>query len=219
MDEKPVTWEQLIESALSQESTTTSGPSTRCQLILRPQQTRRHQVEVHRTVLQISQAVQAAIRSLVAGEAPWPLFLHGPAGTGKTCAALCVLDHCKGEYFTASSLCEWAIEAMKGTLTWKALTGESPQLGDGMTTVDSFWRWIASRTLIVLDEVGCRGVVSDHHYDCVKRMLDVRFGKPLIVLSNGDLAALEHLYDDRISSRLCGGTVLKLSGKDRRLQA
>ena len=33
--------------------------------------------------------------SLVNGQAPWPLFLHGPVGAGKTLAALSLCDICR----------------------------------------------------------------------------------------------------------------------------
>lgn len=85
-----------------------------------------------------------------------------------------------------------------------------------MVSVEGFWGWLSGRNLIVLDELGCRGLVSDHHYEAVKRLLDERHGKPLIVIANTDLAGIERLYDDRVASRLSAGTVVSVAGKDRR---
>jgi DNA replication protein DnaC len=149
----------------------------------------------------------------VAGEAPWPFFCHGPAGTGKTCAALCLLDHLAGggEYHTAASLAELLAQAQQGRLTWY-------REGYGGTVwPEKVWEGVRRECLVVLDELGAREKVSDHQYECVKRLLDERQGRPLVALSNLDLQALARVYDDRIASRLAAGTVLRLEGEDRRL--
>jgi len=41
----------------------------------------------------IEQTLQEVIKRLVAGTAPWPLFLYGKAGCGKTCASWALLDY------------------------------------------------------------------------------------------------------------------------------
>src|SRR5262249_18706175 len=51
----------------------------------------------------------------VEGREPWPLYLWGPTGTGKTSAALALLDHCG-----------WGEGAYRGTWTpdiWDWLHG------------------------------------------------------------------------------------------------
>lgn len=150
------------------------------------------------------------VRKLVKGEAPWPLFLHGPAGTGKTCAALCLLDLAGGHYWTAGELCEALIQAQQGAyfLAWDMMRPCSPF---------RLWQALGQTTLMVLDELGLRDKVSDFHYETVKRVLDVREGKPLVCLSNLTLAQLGRVYDDRVASRLGAGTVVGLDGDDRRL--
>lgn len=160
----------------------------------------------------IDPALRTAIRAAVLAETPWPLVVHGPAGCGKTCAALCVLDHAGGEYHTAAGLCETIIRAQQGRLEW------SHEGRGGMLWPEQFWRKLAAASLVVLDELGSRERVSDHHYECVKRVLDDRAGKPLIVLSNLGLEKIASLYDDRIASRLAAGTVVRMEGDDRRLQ-
>ena len=70
---------------------------------------------------------------------------------------------------------------------------------------------------VILDEIGGRDRVSDHHYEAVKTLLDVRQGKPLMVLSNLGLSEIEKVYDDRIASRLATGTIVRVDAKDRRL--
>jgi hypothetical protein len=164
--------------------------------------------------------LDAALRALVAGEAAWPLFVHGNAGTGKTCGLLCLVDHCPGAvYHTASSLCSALIDAQQGRLTWRAAGSlwDRGAAATGTAHPEQLWAWLARRPLVVLDELGSRDRVSDHHYDAVKRVLDERHGKPLAVASNHPLAALAKLYDDRVASRLAAGTVVRLQGRDRRL--
>ena len=60
--------------------------------------------------------------------------------------------------------------------------------------------------------------VSDYGYGSVKRLIDQREGKPLLVLSNLGIDAVSRLYDDRISSRLGGGTLVRVGNRDRRLE-
>jgi DNA replication protein DnaC len=147
-------------------------------------------------------AVLTAFRGLVAGHQPWPLFLSGEPGTGKTCAALALLDHCfSGEYVTCADLAERALAGIRGD-------------GPGVRWVDHFG--VHKRALVVLDELGTRKAVSDTHYECVQKMLDTREGYPLIVISNLPLDAVAALYDDRIASRCAAGTRVELKGRDRR---
>lgn len=159
----------------------------------------------------IDPVVRIAIENTFSGKAAWPLFVYGSAGTGKTCAGLCLLDYCGGVYFSVGGLCQHMIEANKGQLC-RFQDQEGPSLSPSR-----LWQLIHNSTLAVLDELGARSTVSDFHYDCVKRFLDERQGKPLLVLSNHPLDRLEKLYDDRVASRLAAGTVVELCGKDRRL--
>ncbi len=149
------------------------------------------------------------IRDCVDGSLPWPLVLIGKPGTGKTCAALCLLDHAGGLYFTAAGLAGKILLAYKGELY-----NPDSKL---RVSAASLWEEIARTTLVVLDELGARQRVSDHAYECVYRVVDERSGRPLVVGSNLSLDVLAGLYDDRLTSRLAAGTVLELTGPDRRL--
>jgi len=151
-----------------------------------------------------------AIRRLVSGDDPWPLLMHGPAGGGKTCASLCLCDRCYADYETVRSLADRHISAQKGTLYYSGVTG-------GRCTPSDIWRDWSVHELTVLDEIGGRGVVSDHHYECVKEAIDARMGKPAIFISNHGPERLATLYDDRVTSRLAAGTVLELVDDDRRV--
>jgi hypothetical protein len=82
---------------------------------------------------------------------------------------------------------------------------------------ETIWTRLQDAPLVVLDEPGCRTQVNDFHYETVKRVIDCRYGLPLIVISNHGLDEIARLYDDRVASRLAAGTVVKLEGADRRL--
>lgn len=87
----------------------------------------------------------------------------------------------------------------------------------GKVWPEAIWERIATAPLVVLDEIGCREKVTDAHYEIVKRAIDLRWGKPLVAISNIDLAELSPIYDDRIVSRLGAGTIFELNAADRRL--
>lgn len=155
--------------------------------------------------------VRQVVRQLVAGEKPWPLVMMGSPGSGKTCTALCLLDYVGGEYYTVWSLCDLLVQSQQGRLEIES-NGEIRR-----TYPAQFWGRVARSPLVVLDELGCRDRASDHHFECVKNLIDARHGKPLVVVSNHQLDDLARLYDDRIASRLAAGTVVEVGGKDRRL--
>lgn len=207
-------WDSLIESVLTQQKSQPSKPkqSGLVPLKLQREPKRSQMLSVERSLAEIIPALRMTIRSLVSGESPWPLVLHGPAGTGKTCAMLCLLDYSGGEYHTVSGLCQLMNRAMQGRVEW------SNEGRGGTLWPEMIWARIGKSPLIVLDELGCRNNVSDAHYEVVKDMVDNRHRKPLAVLSNLPLATIGKLYDDRIVSRLSAGTVVELSGIDRRLE-
>lgn len=151
------------------------------------------------------------IKPVVLGEAPWPLVLLGPAGVGKSCAALALLDVSGGFYYTAYDLGLEVASAQHGRLMDR---GDEPR----PISQERLWKYFADAALIVLDELGSTAKVSSHHYECVKKLLDLREGKPLVVISNLGFESLGEIYDERITSRLGGGTVIKIQGEDRRLQ-
>jgi hypothetical protein len=151
------------------------------------------------------------IRATITAESPWPLFVYGPEGVGKTCAGLCLLDWSDGLYDTVSGLCARLIQSQQGRLEW------NHEGRGGTLWPEQVWKLIRSARLYVLDELGARERVSDAHYEVVKTAIEEREYKPLVVLSNISLAAIHDLYDARISSRLAAGTVIEISGSDRRL--
>lgn len=168
--------------------------------------------QVERSLDRIDPQLRAKIGKLADGSAPWPLFLHGKAGAGKTCAALCLLDHAGGRYFTAADLCQTLADIKCERLEW------DHEGRGGTLTMERFWGQQQSAPLVVIDELGTRDKVSDHQYESIKQMLDVRYAKPLICISNLEPATIERVYDDRIFSRMMAGTIIDLADVDRRLE-
>jgi hypothetical protein len=187
--------------------TTSLKPVEGCEP-LQPGRPRFKPPDKHRSRDEIDPKLRATIRKLAAGESPWPFFLHGDVGGGKTCAGLCMVDVFGGWYLSVADLCEMLIAASKGQLSWS----------NGFArTVTEIWQAWTTSTLTVLDEIGTRGAVSDFQYETVKRAIDSREGQPAVFISNHDPVGLEMLYDDRIASRLASGTLWAVKG-DRRLQ-
>lgn len=171
----------------------------------------KHLTRLGRDIAGIPDVIRTAIRSTITGEAPWPLVMQGDIGTGKTCAALCLLDLAGGEYYTVPGLCSILIQSQQGRLEWSA-TGRG-----GTLWPEKFWAMVAASPLVVLDELGCRDKVTDAHYEAVKMMVDERSGKPFVVISNLTIEQVATVYDARVQSRLAAGTMIFVKGKDRRI--
>lgn len=186
--------------------------------------------EIRRDVALIDSGLRAVIRALVTGEAPWPLYLFGPAGTGKTSAALALLDHCgpvlpDGEraaelrdWLAAfvevrtiprvrigldNGRFDWSREGRSGTYTWadvRAALGRAP--------------------VVVFDEIGVGGHATDFRLDALIEVLDTRCNnpvRPFVVTGNVPPSQLEAIYDDRVADRVLAGTVYRLDCPSRRM--
>jgi hypothetical protein len=144
----------------------------------------------------VQPALVDVFRKLVSGRAPWPLYLHGAVGGGKTCAALALADFIDtAVYFTAEDLAD-------------------QQMRDGID-----WEIVRTKGLAMLDELGERERVGDLHYSVVKKFCDARevyAGRVAIYIGNLKPSELATLYDDRICSRVLAGTRFELVGDDRR---
>lgn len=160
---------------------------------------------------QIPADLRTAINECVTGRAPWPLTILGPAGTGKTRAALCLADVTDSAYWTIGDLCRDLNRLDREVVFWEGCTGSRKYPVD-------VWRDIETRKLVIIDEIGSRQTVTDFHYETMKRVLDLREERPAVYISNLTLADLERVYDDRIASRLAGGIVIHLNGADRRVK-
>lgn len=203
-------WDQAIESARSVASTPDFKKMRSCRLRLRQVGSRHYFPNRVRRIDLIPPVLREAIRACINGDAPWPLFVSGPPGCGKTCAAFCLLDLAGGFYFSANGLGDILADAKMGRL-------EYPD-SNRVVGVEALWKELESTSLVILDELGTREKITDHAYDGIKTLLDLRENCPLMAISNLDLDGLAQVYDDRIASRLAAGTILTLRGKDMRLE-
>lgn len=131
------------------------------------------------------------------GKLPWPLFIHGPTGAGKTVAGYCFRDITPG--------CAWC---EVGKLIDQLL---------GRTY--GWWEAAADRSCFIVDEVGGSDSVASVEYNALKRFLDIRErfrDRVAVYLSNHSPDRIRELYDDRTASRLLCGTIYHLNGPDRR---
>ena len=176
----------------------------------------------------VDDGLRKTFRSLITGAAPWPLYLWGPAGTGKTSAALVLLDYC-GEgswridpdihdfhhgYTEMRSLAALKIGAENGRHSYEYGVPEKYSCWPNMLRQ---WRKLP---LVVVDEIGVGGNVADFKLDTLLEVLNTRCDspvRPMVVTSNLDPVEVERVYDDRVASRILAGTVYKLTGDDRRI--
>lgn len=161
-------------------------------------------------------AVDADARRVIGacrtGRSPWPLVMLGPTGSGKSCAALCVLDSCRwGVYFTVRQVVEKKMQAANGELYQK--NPLSPNRVGEVEMMD----YLTRCELLILDEIAKRAECSPNETDIVHELLSRRHGKPTIVISNRTLREIASAYDGAVASRLSAGTVLKMDGADRRM--
>jgi DNA replication protein DnaC len=187
-------------------------------MTLRPQPQVLLEKHVPRDAGLVPSAVNDHFNALVAGLRPWPFTMYGDVGLGKTCAALCLLDWTGmgfrgGHYLTAREFADDLRRAENGNLTWY-------QSGaGGKVSVADMWKEIHQSVLVVVDEIGCRERANQTQYDSLLRVLDIRFGRPLVLVSNLTPDELTEVYDYRVVDRILAGTVLGMRGKSRRTNA
>jgi hypothetical protein len=160
---------------------------------------------------------------------PWPLYLHGAAGTGKTSAALALLDMVgpKGAnlaaprivldwaagFLEAKNLARLKIGSDRGRFQWSS-GGEVSWDGLKNNLCD-----VTRMPLFVIDDIGTAREASDFSRETLLEVLDCRCDdpvRPLVVTGNLAPGQLATAYDDRVASRILCGTVYHLGGADRR---
>lgn len=193
----------LIDRLTAQRATPASPPGCSA---LRPRSEARprHLPGVPREFGRIPKPLLEPLRAVTTGKAPWPLVLSGPPGCGKTCAALCLLDWAGGYYAHVVEFLDLLVRAGKGEAS-------HPDRSLGRSLLPAtVWDWIDEAPLVVLDEIGARDYLSDFHAESVRRVIDRRYGKPLVVISNLTLPEIGAAYDLRLLDRLAAGTCVEL---------
>lgn len=160
---------------------------------------------------QVEKRVRDAINACVTGQEPWPLTMVGVTGSGKTCAALCMCDLYGGYIASMTDFATDLANVRRGEF-FRTLG----HVGIEKISEPVFWQEWVAYNLAVLDDAGGTSRVSDLKYDAVKLALDKRHGMPLVITTN-TIGNIKTAYDDRIWSRLAGGTVVELEQRDRRV--
>lgn len=166
----------------------------------RPDQAKFYRPEIPRSRERIEPSLVAELIRLLNGEAPWPLYLHGRPGCGKSCAALYVCDRAaRSRYWTVPDWCDQLNSAIRGD--------DGPQYT---------WSLVSDAGITVLDELGLRREPSEAQWEAVERFSDRREWKPAIYVSNLAPDELHTVYGERVFDRLMCGTVFHLEGESRR---
>lgn len=158
-----------------------------------------------------------ALRECAAGREPWPLTLIGNAGIGKTCAALCLADYVNGRCWltTLEELCD-VLQLIRKAKSTPVFAYREENWSAGF-----LWEKYEDYDLFIIDEIGVKPSLAwdaDLHLNTIKKALDLREGKPLILTSNLSVAKTYELYDERVVSRIKDGTVVEIDGPDRRVR-
>lgn len=193
-DSKELTLDQAIQLAC-----TDAQPAPRHGLWKLPivKRHRRLLPSVERRLDMIDPELLAKLRRLAVGELPWPLFIWGGVGSGKTCACLALADVvATAMYITPDELADAIME------------GRAAEI----------WEKVREKDLAICDELGTRLNVGDLAYTALLRFADLReqHARPTIFISNLNSGAIGKLYDQRIISRISRGTEYKLKSPDRR---
>lgn len=147
---------------------------------------------------QVRQAeqVRQMLRS-VQRDAAWPLYIYGNPGSGKTCIAALIY-----EAFTRRPMWSRADDFLL----------EYVDRGDGRKALQTK---VKGTPCLFLDDLGVRPPTPPM-LQAIFDVLEMRKGRPVVIVSNHDLRKLSEIYDERIVSRLSAGTVLEIRGQDRR---
>ncbi|MBA4067160.1 MAG: hypothetical protein C0501_26335 [Isosphaera sp.] len=164
-----------------------------------------------RNLAQVTPELRQVLLGLAEGRLKWPLYLWGPPGSGKSCAALSLVDYVKGAKFWHMSVFDSFVQRVKRGIE------ERPYPETGKIPEDGWWRWFARLPLVALDDVGSQEVSSESQEDTLFLALERRDGGlPFIITSNRSPKDIETAYSQRIHSRMCSGTIHRLEGRDRR---
>ena len=172
-----------------------------------------------RWVNEIDPTLRIWLRDLVTGRKPWPFFLYGLPGRGKSCAALCLTDYVGGWFIGADQF----VDRMRAADLGKLMTGGASGICDPWpVSMEDAWQDWTEAPLVVLDEIGLNEAPTAFHKRIIKEAIDRRFElqrepKPTVFISNLNLTGISQRLNDQIASRLAAcGSLFELTGPDRR---
>lgn len=165
---------------------------------------------------------------------PWPLYLFGDAGLGKTCASLVMLDYMGMDAIGArlTSCSEQIRPWMAGFIDVRSIAGVKINTdkgrhkwgdkdGDEVVRWDRLLKVIRQRPLVVFEEIGVGRESTDFKLDSLLELLDQRANdpiRPFVVTSNLKPSEIPQVYDDRVADRVLCGTVHRMEGPSRRMK-
>jgi predicted ATPase len=148
-------------------------------------------------------------------EHKFPIYIHGTAGTGKTCMMGLVYAYWSGRaaWFQCSRL-------LRDLARCRVNPDHECQTlnTDGTVSLAREWqinRDIQLSELLCLDDVATKDL-TDAQAEILKEILDERIGKATICTSNLSEVQLASAVDCRVASRLSSGKIITLIGADRR---
>jgi hypothetical protein len=118
----------------------------------------------------------------------------------------------QASWYTVTEYCQTIQKCRRDGKKW--IGGSSPPYPMYETKMLEFAR--DSQRIFCVDDLGLRGS-SDSVYEIVLELIDCRKRKPTIITSNRGPSELAEIYDERIVSRLMAGTLIEVTGPDRRL--
>ena len=143
-----------------------------------------------------------------------PILMHGPAGTGKSCASACLFQRWR------HGVARWyRLEQFVRDIQTARRCGHVTHQVNGKPvdrTERTLWQFVENgRELWCLDDFGTRGA-TESAFDIIFELIDRRAKRPTIITSNLGLSELVQLFDRRIADRISAGTVIEVTGKSRR---
>ena len=161
--------------------------------------------------------VRPALREALLGamrDGDYPILMHGPPGTGKSCAAAAIFRQ------WSSGVARWyrLEQFVRDIQTARRVGFVTHQVGGEAIerTEGTLWRFGENdRELWCLDDFGTRGA-TESAFDIIFELVDRRARRPMIISSNLGLRELEARFDRRIADRIKAGTVIEVAGRSRR---
>lgn len=161
---------------------------------------------------EVRPALRAALSAAVkAGD--YPILMHGPPGSGKSCASAAI-------YCQWTPVARWyRLEQFVRNIQTARRCGHVTHQVQGQSvdrTEDTLWSFVENDSeLWCLDDFGTRGA-SESAFDIIFELIDRRAKRPTIITSNLGLRELGQLFDQRITDRIRAGTVIEVTGSSRR---
>lgn len=146
-------------------------------------------------------------------EERWPLTLCGHVGSGKTSVAALIYASWPFKYpkfFRMTELMSFIRSARREGCV--RLPGSEQVVSES-----NIWNVRIDRpSLLVLDDLGVRNP-SPEQFEMTFQAIDMRDGRPLVLSTNHSPEMIYRVFDQRIGSRITGGTVIEFPDVDRRM--